>query len=64
MAQLAALDLNDRVAETDRFNRAEESLFVTEVARRGNRWMVVGGGRKEKKKIINGRTREVDVGSE
>lgn len=63
VAQLAALDLNDRVAETDRFNRAEESLFVTEVARRGNRWMV-GGGKKGEKKIINGRTREVDVGSE
>lgn len=59
MAQLAALDLNDRVAETDRFNRAEESLFVTEVARRGNRWWGGGG-----KKRINGRTREVDVGSE
>lgn len=49
MAQLAALDLNDRVAETDRFNRAEENLFVTEVARRGNRWRWGGAEKGEKK---------------
>lgn len=50
MAQLAALDLNDRVAESDRFNRAEENLFVTEVARRGNRWRWGGGGERRKKR--------------